>query len=125
MNGRLKKEIISFRNALKGVVSHARSESHFRFHLWSTLMVVFFGFLLHVSKLEWCLLILCIILVLAAESFNTAIEKMMDIIHPGEHSQVGFIKDVTAAAVLIVSVGAAIIGSIIFFPKLLALILTG
>jgi len=122
MSGRLKKEFISFRNAIFGIINHARSEAHFQFHLWSTLIVVILGFLLNISTVEWCLITFCVILVLSAESFNTVIEKIMDLIHPDQHPQVRLIKDIAAAAVLIVSVGVAIIGSIIFFPKIFALL---
>ena len=73
---------------------------------------------LKVDTIEWTILILCMILVLSLEMINSAIEKICDLIQPNQHPQIKIIKDVAAGAVLLASIGAAIIGAIILLPKL-------
>jgi diacylglycerol kinase len=64
---------------------------------------------------------LCIALVLALEAVNSAIEYLADKISPEQDPLIGKAKDIAAGAVLIAAIGAAIIGSLIFIPKLIAL----
>jgi diacylglycerol kinase (ATP) len=58
-------------------------------------------------------------LVLGVEGINTAIEKMSDFVHPEFNEKIGFIKDVSAGAVMFVSIGATIIGLLIYLPKII------
>lgn len=83
---------------------------------------VILGFALHVSRLEWIALLICIGLVFAAESLNTAIEELADALHPDTHPGIGRAKDVAAAGVLFTAIIAAITGALIFLPKLRDLI---
>ena len=78
------------------------------------------GLFFSVSTIEWCLLILAIAMVLCAEGMNTAIEFLTDLASPNFHELAGKTKDVAAGAVLISAIGAAIIGFIIFLPKIWA-----
>ena len=71
-----------------------------------------------ISTLEWCIQLLAIGLVLAVEGLNTAVEKIADFIHPEYHKKIGVIKDVSAGAVTFAAVIAALIGFIIYIPKL-------
>jgi diacylglycerol kinase len=59
--------------------------------------------------------------VITAELFNTAIEKLVDLVSPDYNRQAGFIKDVAAGAVLVSAIIAALVGLFIFIPKLIAL----
>ena len=77
------------------------------------------GFFFEVSRWEWCLLILCVAVVLAAEAFNSALEYLVDLVSPGQHPLAGKAKDIAAGAVLIVAIGAALVGLLIFIPKAL------
>ncbi len=112
--------IKSFGPAFKGILL-TFAEPNFKFHVATSLLVVVGGILLQVSTIEWCLLIGCIGFVLTIEIINTAIEHIMNFLHPGFEERVGQIKDVAAAAVLISSITAFLVGSIIFLPKLLEL----
>ena len=56
-----------------------------------------------------------------AEMFNTALEKLCDHLHPEEHAAIGLVKDISAGAVLIIAIAAAINGAIIFSPKIILL----
>lgn len=105
----------AFKVAFKGIVL-AWNERNFKFHIGSTIFALFLGFFFHITATEWSLILLCIGVVLAAETFNTAIEKIVDFISPEYHIKAGQIKDLAAAAVLLISIVVAIIGVIIFLP---------
>jgi hypothetical protein len=66
------------------------------------------------TRLEWCLLIIAILIVWIAEGMNTALEAIADAVHPDHHPLIGRAKDVAAAAVLIAAVGSVFIGIHIF-----------
>jgi diacylglycerol kinase (ATP) len=100
--------------AIRGFRWAASSQSNLRFHLIVAVMVVIGGFFLQVTALDWCILLLCIGLVVSAELFNTAIEKTVDLISPEWNDKAGIIKDIAAAAVLFISLTALIIGIVIF-----------
>ena len=70
--------------------------------------------------IEWCLVILAIALVIACEAINTAIEFLTDRVSTEPHPLAGKAKDVAAGAVLVASMGAAVIGAIDFWPENLA-----
>lgn len=112
----LKKRIKSFTYAIKGIGSFLRKEHNAWIHCTAILMVTTAGFLLGITRTEWLIVILCFALVLAAEAFNTAIERLVDLVSPGFHPIAGDVKDVAAGAVLICAIAAAIVGLIIFLP---------
>ena len=76
------------------------------------------GFYFEISNTEWILQILAIGLVLGIEGLNTAVEKIADFVQPEFDEKIGFIKDVSAGAVMLVSIAASIIGLIIYIPKI-------
>ncbi|MDE2399966.1 MAG: diacylglycerol kinase family protein [Patescibacteria group bacterium] len=82
------------------------------------LLAIYLGFLLHISNIEWVLIILTISLVLVAEAINTAIEIDINLTSPEYHPYARDTKDVAAGAVLLATFAAAIIGLIIFLPKI-------
>ena len=114
----LKKEVFSFFHALQGIIFLIVRERHARFHFLATIAAIFLGFYLNISVSEWLWIVLAISLVLAAESFNTSIEKLADLVQPEMDPRVKYIKDLAAGAVLLLSLAAAIIGLIIFVPHI-------
>ena len=91
-------------------------------HLVVTVGVVAVGFVFHLSRFEWCWIVLAIAIVWTAEALNTAFEFLADAAAPSFHPIVRDGKDVAAGAVLITAIAAAVIGAIIFWPHLCALI---
>ena len=91
-------------------------------HLCAALSVIGLASYFAVQRWEWVVLILCIIIVLAAEAFNTAIEHLTDLVSPDYNPLAGKVKDVAAAAVLLCALGAAVVGLLILKPYFLALI---
>lgn len=114
----LKREIRSFGYAFRGLASAFRSEPHLRFHLLAAVAVVAAGCWFGLTRTEWCVVVLCIASVFAAELFNTAVEKLVDLVSPGYNKTAGLVKDLASAAVLITAAGAAIAGGVIFWDKL-------
>lgn len=114
----LKKQLRSFGYAWKGIWCCVGKEQNLSFHLIATVLTVIAGFLLDIARTDWMIIILCIGVVIAAELFNTAIEKLVDLVSPQQHPVAGQVKDIAAGAVLVCAATAAIIGLIVFIPYL-------
>lgn len=112
----LKKQLRSFGYAWKGIQSCVGKEQNLSFHLIAAMAVIIVGIVLGITRTEWIMVVMCIGTVIAAELFNTAIEKLVDLVSPERHPVAGQVKDIAAGAVLICAVAAAIIGLIIFIP---------
>lgn len=96
-----------------------KSQSNARIELIIAGIVIITGFLLRISSAEWIIILLCIALVLSMEGINTSIEIFADKLHPEFDKEIGKAKDVAAGAVLITALITAIIGIIIFAPRLM------
>ncbi len=104
--------------ALKGAWLLVRTEASIKIQVVIAMLVTALGFYLDISNIEWILQIFAISMVLGVEGVNTAIEKIADFVQPEFDQKIGFIKDISAGAVMLVSIGATIIGLIIYIPKL-------
>jgi diacylglycerol kinase len=109
----------SFVYALEGMAWFFKREHNAWIHGFATIIVLLMAFVFKISGLDLVAIIFAIAMVLIAEMFNTAIEKIMDHLSPAQHPAVKIIKDMAAAAVLIAAIVAAIVGLIIFTPKIL------
>ena len=114
----LKKFAKSFSYAFKGIASSFRSQFNMRVHFFAAVAVMITSVILKISLLEWCIILFCISSVIAAELINTSIEINVDLAMPERNDRAGQAKDLAAAAVLVVSCVSAIIGFIIFLPKI-------
>jgi diacylglycerol kinase len=108
----------SFGPALRGLAVLLRSQHNARIHALATAAVCALGALLGVSRGDWLWLAAAIAGVWAAEALNSALESLADAVHPAPHLLVGRAKDLSAAAVLVVSLGAAVIGLLVLGPPL-------
>jgi diacylglycerol kinase len=115
----LKKRLISFTHAFKGLKGLWKNEHNLRIHIVLSLLAIGMGYYFQISTTEWIIVILLIGIVIAAEIFNSAIEHLADFVMPNMDNRIGKIKDLSAAAVLVVAFVAFIIGLVIFLPKLL------
>lgn len=113
-----KKQLRSFGYAWKGIRCCVGKEQNLSFHLIATVLVVIAGWRLGINRTEWAIVLLCIGMVIAAELFNTAIEKLVDLVSPERHPLAGQVKDIAAGAVLVCAAAAAMVGLIIFVPYL-------
>lgn len=115
----LKKRLQSFRYAFCGIQEFAKSQHNAWIHLTIASLVIIAGFSFSLSTIEWAVITIVIALVLMAEAFNTAIETLVDFISPEYDKKAGKIKDIAAGAVLIAAIASAIVGFLVFVPKLL------
>ena len=106
----------SFKDAFRGVVHVYKKEQNFRVQFFVGLLVLALLFVLPLRTWENVVMILMVALVLVMELLNTAIENFADLLKPRVHPSIGLIKDVMAAAVLITSFAALVIGLMILFP---------
>lgn len=108
-----------FACAWNGMKAACRAEQSFRIQLTVAGVVSLAGLIVGLSQTEWLFIVTAIGLVLSLELLNTMIEKTLDLLHPTQHERVKFIKDVSAAAVLISSLASVIVGFIIFVHHVL------
>jgi len=106
----------SFDNAIRGVIFLLKTEQNARIHVIFAVLVGIFAYILEVPRLEVAVLFMAVIMVLAIEIINTAIEKVFDVCHPGDHNLIKFVKDAMAGAVLISAIIAAVVVILIFLP---------
>lgn len=90
-----------------------------KIHIIIMILVIIAGILLKINKYEWIICIICFSIVIAGELFNTAIETVVDMLMPHRNENAKLAKDIAASGVLVLAIGAVIIGLIIFIPKLL------
>ena len=114
-----KRLINSFKYAIEGIISSFRTERNMKIHVLAMIIVIILSFVLKLDKTEWCFIIIAIISVISAELFNTAIETVVDMVSPERNSKAKLAKDIAAGAVLVVAMGAAIMGVMIFGPKII------
>ncbi len=117
----MKRLIKSFGYAFQGIKAVFSSETNMRIHAIIAFFVIIAAFVFSVSTTEWLVILLCIGLVFSAEMFNTALETLVDKVSPEQDPLAGKTKDLAAGAVLIAAIISAIIGTIIFLPKLITL----
>jgi len=104
----------SLSGACRGIKYSLKTESHMRFHFFISLLVVISGFVFHLSGIQWLFVTYAISSVLVAELFNTALERTVDLAKPNLDPLAGMAKDIAAGAVLITTIQAVIVGSVIF-----------
>lgn len=117
-----KKLANSFRYAFRGASHVAREEQNFRIELAVGAVVVVLMFVFDLAAVERAALVLAIVLVLVLELINSIFERLADLLKPRIHQYVEDVKDIMAGTVLAASVGALIIGGLIFWPHVAALL---
>jgi diacylglycerol kinase (ATP) len=115
----LRQHHISFKNAWAGIMWAVRTQPNFRVHLTLSVIVIALGTYLHVTTVDMAILFFTIILGLAGEMINTALESMTDLITSEWREQAKIAKDVAAGMMLMIAIGAVCIACYIFIPYLL------
>ena len=114
--------IDSVKNCLDGINYTITHENNFKREMILGIIVVILSAVLKISILEWVIVLLLINFVLVCELINTALEKAVDLYTKEFNQTAKIVKDVASATVLVMSIFSAIIGAIIFIPKILVLI---
>jgi diacylglycerol kinase len=108
----------SFAFAFKGL-AQVLKERNFKIQLLAALIAIVLGFILKISCGEWVSICICIGFVLVLEMTNTVIEQTIDLLHPDWNEKAGRIKDISAGAVLLAAITSAVVGGMIFVPKII------
>ena len=117
--------IKGFKYAFDGIIVGIK-ERNMRVHIFVAIAVVALGLLVSLTRNEWMMVVISIGMVFSAELFNTAIENLADILRDEDNLSYQATKnarDLAAGAVLMVSIATAIVGAVIFLPKMVGILL--
>ncbi len=106
----------SFVYAFNGIKSALKSERNMVVHFIIMILVITFGFIFNITKVEWLVCLIMFAIVISSELVNTSFEMLVDLCEPNKNPKAKFCKDVAAGAVLVNAIIAAIAGLIIFVP---------
>lgn len=109
--------LVAFRHAWNGIVFFITRERHAPIHFSAGIITIVSAIVLKLATWEWIAVLICITMVICSEILNSSIEKLTDIASPQYSESAKAVKDMGAAAVLVSSAFATIIGLIIFVPK--------
>lgn len=112
--------IKSFNYAVQGIISAIHSERNMKFHYAAALGVIVFSLFFNLSRIEFIALFFAVTFVIVAELFNTAIERTVDMVTQGYHPMAKLVKDVSAGAVLLAGINAAVTGYLLFFDRIIS-----
>lgn len=107
--------------AIKGIGQAIKTERNLVFDIFVAIIVIILGFVFKINFSEWIICILSVGLMLFAELMNTAIETVVDMYTREKNDMAGKAKDISAGAVLVLAINVAIIGGIIFIPKIMSI----
>jgi diacylglycerol kinase (ATP) len=107
-----------FADAFHGIGLVLRTQANARIHAAATVAVAALGLSLGLSRIEWVAIVGVVTLVWVAEALNTAVEFTIDLVSPEYRRLAGWAKDAAAGAVLLASIGAVLVGLLVFGPKL-------
>ncbi len=119
---RLASVLRSFGPALAGLAWAVKTQRNLQVHAFAMVLVAAFGIWLQLADWEWCVVLLAVGLVIAAELLNTAVEVLADRVSKEREEPIRRVKDAAAAAVLVAALAALGVGLVVFLPKLLRLL---
>lgn len=117
---KLRAHHVSFRHAWDGIKWALNTQPNFRVHVSLSVVALILCRIFSVSMIEYLIVIFTILLGLTCEMLNTSVEAMTDLITTEHHLNAKIAKDVSAGMMLVVAIGAVLIASIIFGPKILS-----
>src|SRR3989344_7011230 len=109
----------SFKNSWNGVQMVLVQEPGFKYMALAALAVIIAMLYFPTSRTEKAVLLAMIFSVLGLELINSIMERFLDFLQPDHDQRVKIIKDLLSAFVLLVSLGSAVIGILIFWPYII------
>lgn len=116
-----KKRGKAFVYAWQGLKCLLREEHNARIHVVAAIVAVLLGFVFEIAAWEWCALVVCIGMVIAAEAMNSAVEALADKISKEYDPLIGKAKDYGATSVTFLALASVAVGCIIFLPRIINL----
>lgn len=86
-------------------------ERSFRTQVWFAVLALLALYVLRLAPIWWALVAVTCALVLALELVNSALEALIDLLHPQLHPEIKAIKDMLAGAVLMISCAALVVAA--------------
>ncbi|MCH2044593.1 MAG: diacylglycerol kinase family protein [Saprospiraceae bacterium] len=114
----IKKRLLSFKWAFKGLFDLLMNHPNVKIHLLASIVAIGLSVYFNISSVEWCIIILSIVLVISLEAMNSALEYLTDLASPEQHPLAGKAKDIAATAVLVAAMGTVAVAAFIFIPKI-------
>ncbi len=102
-----------FAHAFVGLFDGIDGQRSFIIHLPVALLVILLAAFFGISLERWCLLLICIAMVISAELFNSGIELLCKSISSEYDENIRRALNIASGAVLVLSIFAALIGSLI------------
>lgn len=112
----IKKILSKFKNSIEGLLISFKEELSLQIEFFVGIVAIILGIIFKISRTNWIELTIVIVLVIAFELINTAAENLLDLISYKYNINVKKIKDIFAASTLLISIGAFVVGCIIFIP---------
>lgn len=115
----IRRFIYSIKYSVDGLVYSYKNEKSLWIHAVLTVVAIIFGFLFKISLLEWSIIAIVLMVILAVELLNTAIEAAVDMVTVEFNPLAKIAKDCGSAATFVLSIVGAVIAGIIFVPKIM------
>ena len=106
----------SFKYAIEGIIYTIKTQRNMRIHIVIGGLVISLSLFLHISRVDFAIILIVISLVIVAELLNTSIETLLDVLDKRYNKDIKHIKDIQAGTVLIFSIFSVIVGIILFWP---------
>lgn len=119
VDGRKRTMRDSFDAAIRGIVEVLQTQRNMKFHFLAAILILIVSLFLDLTKIELIALIFAIALVLVAELINSVIELTVDLLSPEFKDKARMAKDISAGAVLLSAINAAVTGYLLFFTRLI------
>ena len=110
-----------FADAMHGIATAARDQESLWIHFAFALAVVVLGVFLRVDAWQWCVLAICVAIVISLELVNSAIERLVKTLHPEHDAGLAETLHMAAGAVLVAALGSTVVGLIVFIPPIVRL----
>ena len=104
----------SFKVAAQGIIHCIFCERNMRIHIAAAVGVMLISILYNFSAVHYMILVLLFGIMIAAEMFNTAIERVVDLLSPSYNRLAKLSKDIAAGAVLVCAIASSVIGILLF-----------
>ncbi len=110
-----------FGYAFRGIYVSLKEESSLVVHFVIGTIVMVLGIILNskMSYTDWCIVVLLVAIIISMELLNTAIENIIDVVMFEYNVNAKKIKDISAAATLVLTIASVVIGLVIFIPKII------
>jgi len=114
----VRRHTISFKHAWDGIVWVFKSQPNYRVHVTLSILAIILGLAYGIERYEWFIIALLIMIGLTIETINSTFEQTLDCVTLEKRDDVKIAKDAAAGAMLIFAIGAAVLGGLIFIPRM-------